>query len=140
MNRGIAFALLAALFWGVTPVFEKTGLQKVDPLLGTTVRSISITTVLLFIMIFAGKAKQIITIDKGSLLYLAIGGIMAGLLGVWAYFNALKCCPSTLIVPIAATYPLIAMAMSILFLGESFTLSKGIGTLLVVLGIAFLQY
>ncbi len=136
---GLGFALLTAFLWGITPIFEKLGLSKVNPLLAVTVRSMTITTILLTVMVFSGRAKQILNIDKTSLLYLMMGGISAGLLAMWTYFNALKYNPSTLVVPIAASYPLVAMIMSIIFLGEAFTVSKGFGTLLVVIGIVLLQ-
>ncbi len=139
MNKGIGFALLAALLWGITPVFEKLGLQKVNPLVATTVRTLGIAVILLLIMIFSGRLKQLTTIDRASIVYLVIGGVLAGLLGVWTYFTALKYSPSTQVVPIAASYPLVAMVTSIIFLGEELTLSKGVGTLLVVLGIALLH-
>ena len=139
MYKGVGFALLAALFWGITPVVERLGIQKVNPLLGTTVRSLGISGILLLILAVSGRLPELGEIDKTSIAYLVSGGVLAGLLGVWAYFNALKSSPTTVVVPIAATYPLVAMLMSIAFLGEEFTLSKGIGTLLVVLGVALLQ-
>ncbi len=139
MNKGIGFALLAALLWGITPIFEKLGLQKVNPLVATTVRTLGIATILLLIMLFSGRLKQLAAVDMASVVYLVIGGVLAGLLGVLAYFMALKHSPSTQVVPIAASYPLVAMVTSIIFLGEELTLSKGVGTLLVVLGIALLH-
>lgn len=140
MNKGIFFALLSAILWGLSPVLEKLGLCcETTPLLGVTVRSIAISIILVAVMIFTGQAGQIITMNKTSLLYIVAGGILAGLLGQLTYFTALKHSPSTLVVPIAATYPLVAMIISVIFLEEKFTFNKGLGTLFVVLGIAFLR-
>ena len=56
-----------------------------------------------------------------------------------AYFKALKYSESSRVVPIAGTYPLIALITSIIFLKEELTLAKAIGTLLVVVGIFLLR-
>jgi len=42
------------------------------------------------------------------------------------------------VVPVAATYPLVAFAFSLIFVGESLSLAKGIGALLIVIGIVLI--
>jgi transporter family protein len=51
------------------------------------------------------------------------------------YFYALQAAPASRAVPIAASYPLVAALLGIAFLGESLTLSKLAGTVLIIAGV-----
>ena len=66
-------------------------------------------------------------------------GLVAGGLAHWTYYVALKSGEASQVVPVAAAYPLVTFVCSLIFLGESLSLAKGIGTLLVVLGIVLIQ-
>jgi transporter family protein len=66
-------------------------------------------------------------------------GIVAGLLGVFTYYSALKTGNASRIVPLASVYPMIAFILSVLFLKENFTATKLLGTLFVILGIFLLK-
>ncbi len=136
---GFFFSLLAAIFWGLTPVVEKLGLYRVAPIVGVAVRTVAIAVMLIAIILFSGQLKAVMSIDARTAFYLILGGVMAGLCGQWAYFKALKYSESSRVVPIAGTYPLIALITSMVFLKEELTLAKAIGTLLVVAGIFLLR-
>ena len=135
---GLMFSVLAALLWGVAPVFEKTGLIKISSLAGLTIRYIAITTILLVVSFLTSAGKEIIQADFKTLLFIVISGILAGLLGMWSYFQALKYWEASRVVPIAGAYPLIAFLFSLLILGESLTLQKGIGVIFIVLGVCLM--
>jgi transporter family protein len=132
----IIFLLIAtALLWGATPIIEKIGLVKVDPLIGITIRS-AIAMVGLFILTFLlGKGRELIEVDGKSILIFGSSGVMAGLLGMWTYYAALKMESTSKIVPIAACYPLVTAFLSVLILKEGVTLPRLIGTALIVSGI-----
>ena len=104
----MVFLLLVAttLLWGSTPILEKTGLAKVDPLIGVTIRSAIVTAGLFLLTFLLGKGKALIELDGKSLLLFGASGMMAGLLGMWTYYGALKMEATSKIVPIAACYPL----------------------------------
>ena len=135
---GLAYALLAALLWGSAPVLEKLGLVKISPLAGLAIRTITITVILVVIALFTDMAKEIVRVDSRSLFFLVVSGIIAGLLGMLAYFKALKCWEASRVVPIVGAYPLLAFLFALLFLGEKLTLQKALGVLLVVSGIFLL--
>ena len=82
--------------------------------------------------------EEIIHADFKTVAYVVIGGIIAGLLGMWSYFEALKHCEASRVAPIVGTYPLFAFIFAMIFLGEPLTLQKGIGVLLVVGGVFLL--
>lgn len=139
MSRsGLLYALLAAVLWGIAPVFEKLGLIHVSPLAGLVVRTASATVILVLIMLFTNVHTEIIRADPKTLGFLIISGIVAGLLGMWAYFSAMKQCEASRVVPIVGAYPLFAFLFSLLVLGEQLTLQKGIAVFLIVSGVMLL--
>jgi len=131
----ILLLFITALLWGTTPIIEKIGLTRVDPLIGNTIRSSIVTAGLLLLTLFLGKGKELFQVDGRSLFLFGTSGIMAGLFGMWTYYTVLKMEATSKIVPIAACYPLVTALLSILILKEGVTLSRIIGTALIVSGI-----
>lgn len=132
----VAFLLLlTTVVWGATPIMEKIGLSKVDPLVGATVRSGITTCGLLLLTFLLGKGRELAEVDARSLLLFGASGVMAGILGMWSYYTALKIGATSRIVPISATYPLVTSLLSFLILGEGLTFPRLIGTLLIVCGV-----
>lgn len=127
--------IVTTLLWGSTPIIEKIGLAKVDPLIGVTIRSIIVTITLLMVTFLVGKGKELTQLDGKSILIFGASGLMAGLLGMWTYYTALKMEPTSKIVPMAACYPLVTALLSVLILKEGLTLLRIIGTTLIVIGI-----
>ncbi len=135
----IWFAILAALCWGSAPVFEKAGIAKMSPLVAVTVRSVVISVILIIAVTFAGELSTISKIDTRSLIYIAIGGILAGLLGQGLYFYALKLGESSRVVPVVGTYPLVAAILGITLLGEALTVQKILGVILIIGGVLLVK-
>jgi transporter family protein len=127
--------LLTAIFWGTSPILEKTGLRNTTPLIAMTIRSLAITVGLLITLGCLGKVKEIFSVEGKTAILFIISGIMAGLLGMWTYFGALKAGATSKVVPIAACYPLITAFLSIVILKENVTLARLIGTSLIIAGI-----
>jgi transporter family protein len=126
---------ITALLWGATPILEKMGLAKVDPLIGVTVRSAVVTAGLLILTFLLGKGKALMEVDGKSFLIFGASGLMAGILGMWTYYMALKMEATSKVVPIAACYPLVTVLLSVLILNEGLSVSRVIGTALIVSGI-----
>ena len=140
MTKSVGFALITAVLWGFTSVLAKIGLKgNLDPLAATVVRSLGIAVCMSTTLVVAGKGQSLIQADPKSILCIAAVGLIAGGLAQWTYYVALKNGEASQIVPVAATYPLVALVFSLIFLGESLSLSKGIGTVLIVIGIISIQ-
>ena len=136
----VIFLLFAtAVLWGATPIIEKIGLRKVDPLVGVTIRSAIVTASLFILTFLLGKGRSLIALDGKSILIFGASGMMAGLLGMWTYYTVLKMEATSKIVPIAASYPLVTVLLSALILKEGITFSRVIGTALIVSGIWFVK-
>ena len=125
----IALLIITAVLWGTTPVLEKIGLGKTDPLTGVTIRSIAVTAALIIFLVLSGKIKQTLQTDMKTVVIFSTTGIMAGLIGMLTYFFALKKGATSQIVPIAAAYPLVTALLSVLILGEQVTIIRILGTI-----------
>jgi len=141
MDRSIVFAILAAVIWGCAPALEKVGLRGagMDPFLGVFIRTVPIAVFAMLGVLFMGRMGEVAAIDMKSLLFVGAGGLVAGLFGQFAFYAALKGGEASVVVPVAATYPLVALVISVVFLGEAFTIQKLAGIAMVVGGVALLK-
>lgn len=131
----VILLILTAVLWGSTPILEKIGLVKADPLTAVSIRSFSVAIMLIVFLAITGRFRDILSADLKTTAIFALTGLMAGLLGMVTYFAALKLGATSKIVPIAAAYPLVTAMLSVLILKEGVTLARIIGTLLIVAGI-----
>ena len=140
MDKSFIYALLTALIWGFAPALEKMGLSgKIDPYAAVVIRNIPVAIIGFVGLLMIGRIGSISTIDTKSLIYLIAGGLVAGLAGQYTFYAALKAGHPSVVVPVTATYPLVAMLISVLFLGDTFTWQKLAGVLLVVGGVILLK-
>ncbi len=137
--QGFFLALCSALLWGLAPIFEKLGLANTKPFIGLCARAFAVTVVLAAALLLAGEGRTLARLDARSFSLFAAGGIMGGLAGHWTYFAALKHWEASRVVPLAATYPLVALLFGVIFLNESLTVQKAFGVALIVLGVVFLR-
>jgi uncharacterized membrane protein len=110
----------------------------VDPLTGLTVRSFAVAVTLFAIFIFKGDFRQLAAVDRGSLLLMCAEGLLAGLLGQWLYFKALKGWGASSVVPVVSSYSFFAFLFAVILLGEKITVFKSLGVVFIILGLIFL--
>jgi len=127
--------VITAVLWGATPILEKIGLAKVDPLIAVTIRSTIVTVGLLVITLAMGKGKALLEVEAKGVFLFGASGVMAGILAMWTYYTALKAGATSKIVPISACYPLVTVLLSALILREGITFARVMGTALIVSGI-----
>jgi transporter family protein len=140
MNKAFLFAMLTSLIWGLAPAFEKIGLGgRIDPYLGVVIRTVPIALIGLFGLAVMGRLDTMAQVDLKSALFVITGGFLAGFLGQVAFYSALKSGEASVVVPLAATYPLVALVISVIFLGEAFTWQKLAGISLIVGGVLLLK-
>ncbi|MBI5560007.1 MAG: EamA family transporter [Deltaproteobacteria bacterium] len=140
MNRAFVYAVLTSFIWGLAPAFEKMGLRgKIDPYAGVVIRTVPIAVIGLFGLLFLGKIKEISSADLRSVAFVVAGGLLAGFFGQVAFYSALKAGEASKVVPLAATYPLVALVISVIFLGEELTLQKFAGIGMIVSGVILLR-
>ena len=131
----MVFLFLTTLFWGAAAIFDKLALGKTSPLAGMMVRQFILTGVLFLIGIGSGRLGGWVTLEWRWVAFFGLSGICGGVAGLWTYYHALRLGGASLVVPITATYPLITVLLSWLILQEGLTVSRVVGTGLIVLGV-----
>jgi len=136
----LIFLLLAVLGWGVGAFFDKISLKHLDASGAFYVRT------LFMVIIFAPLAAWKYAPTKQALLgsgrlgpLFVLGSVIVTMAGVFFYLKALSGGAASKIVPLSSTYPFVTFALAVLFLGESITLNKFVGTLLLSGGIYFIS-
>jgi transporter family protein len=133
--KSIIFAFLAMLCWGIGPLFAKTGLVSLEPFSALTIRSVSVTVILLITGILTGEMAALSHVDLRSASFIIGEGIFAAYLGQMAYFYALKIGEVSVITPIAAAFPIVTLILAVILLGENFSVQKLVGAALIVAGV-----
>jgi transporter family protein len=126
------------LCWGLAPLFAKTGLSKLPPLTAVVFRNTFIAVIFLSVFFTSGQAKSLFTYDIRSILLILIEASLAGLIGQYFYYKAVKVWEASRVVPIVGAYPLISFIIAAVFLSEKMTMAKSLGAVLIVVGIGLL--
>lgn len=133
------YALLTGVIWGIVPILEKLGLVHAPPFAGLMIRSLGVLAgVVLFSWIITPWAALKVVGPRAAGL-LALGGFLASFVGQMTFYRAVKMGEVSRIVPVAGIYPLVAFLLGVLLLGESLTLQKSCGVLLVLAGVLLLR-
>ena len=74
-----------------------------------------------------------------ALAFVVAGARVGPIIGQLTYFRALKIAEASQVIPVCATYPLVALALAILLLREPLTVSKGAGAICIVAGIILIS-
>ena len=137
--NAILWAVLTACIWGIVPVLEKVGLTKVDPFTGLFFRCLGVIIGILLLGTVIVKPAQIKAVDTKTIILLMMSGFLASFVAQIAFYHGLKIGGVTKVVPVSATYPLIAFVLGVFVLGESLTLIKALGMMLVIAGVWMLK-
>jgi len=135
----IIYLLIAIICWGLGAIFDKLTLKLLDPTSTFYGRTF-------FMLIFFGillsmrfsKTFNALKNSPKSMIYLSLS-VVVTMIGVFAYLKAMSLDEASKIVPLSSTYPLITFIVAILFLGESFSISKLVGTIFIISGIYFIS-
>lgn len=139
MSEVVFYLVLTVILWGIAPIFDKGALRSGSPLAGVFLRSMVIGVVMTLIALFSGRIKDVFSVPAKSAIFFSVSALLAGCLGVFTYYRALQLAPSSKIVPLAASYPLITAILSMLFLNEQVSVLRLLGILLIVSGIILVQ-
>ena len=129
----IIYALLAAVFSGLTSVFAKTGIKDVESLLATFIRTIIITLFLFVVALLNNNLNDIFLLDKKTIIFLILSGISNTLLWIF-YFKALDLGTVSKVTPIDKTSIILTLILSSIFLNEKITKIKVLSIILILIG------
>jgi transporter family protein len=134
----LIWALLSALFAGVTAVLAKVGVQGIDSNLATAIRTVVIL-VFAWSVAFLTNKQPIATISGRTWLFLILSGLATGLSWL-CYFRALQLGEASRVAPIDKLSVVIAIALAVVFLHERLTWHQWIGGSFIFTGALVLAY
>ncbi|MGN0099271.1 MAG: EamA family transporter [Candidatus Methanomethylophilaceae archaeon] len=133
METWLIFALLSAVFAGLTSILAKIGIKDIDSNLATAIRTIVVLIMAWMVVLLVGSQDTIGDISGRTLLFLILSGLATG--ASWlCYFRAIQMGDVNKVAPIDKSSTILTMALAFIFLGEGFTGHSLIGMVLMFLG------
>jgi transporter family protein len=134
----LPWALLSAVFAGLTAILAKVGVKDVDSNLATAVRT-SVILVFAWLVAAVTNRQPLSSITSRTWLFLVLSGLATG--ASWlCYFRALKLGDASKVAPVDKLSVVVAMVLAAIFLGESLTWLHWLGGILIVTGAVILAY
>jgi transporter family protein len=134
----LIWALLSAVFAGLTAILAKVGVKDVDSNLATAIRT---GVILIFACSIAALSNRqpLQSITQRTWIFLVLSGLATG--ASWlCYFKALQLGDVSKVAPVDKLSVVVAMALAALFLGESLTWVHWLGGACIVTGAVVLAY
>jgi transporter family protein len=129
----IGWALLSAVFAAATALLAKVGVAHVDSNLAMALRTSVVVVFAWGIALALGKHGELRSLDRRTLLFLALSGLATGLSWI-CYFRALQLGPASRVAPLDKLSVPLVMLFAWLLLGEKLTASSLAGGLLITAG------
>jgi transporter family protein len=135
------WAVLASFCWGFAPLFEKVGLRgNIDPAVGVLIRTVGVLVgVVLIYPLIPKLTGRFSDLTPRNWICLSAGGLLASVIGQLCFYRALKLGEVSKVVPIGASYPVLAFLLGVLVFRESITWPKMGGIVLVIAGVFLLR-
>ena len=129
----VIYAVLSAIFAAVTSILAKVGISGVESNLGTAIRT-GVVLIMAWIIVFSkGKQKEIKSIDKRELSFIALSGIATG--ASWlCYYYAIQNGVVSAVVPIDKMSILVTVTFSYFVFKEKLSKKAFIGLCLMLIG------
>jgi len=126
------WALLSAVFAGITAILAKLGTRGVEPNLAVAIRTLVVLLMAWGIVLAQGMPKWV-QLSGRATWFLVLSGLATG--ASWlCYFRALHLGEASSVAPIDKLSVVFAIALAAIFLGESLTWHHWVGGGLIVAG------
>jgi transporter family protein len=135
----IFWALLSALFAGITAILAKVGVTGVDSNLATAVRTIIVLLFTWAIALATVPFTSIRALSVRTLGFLALSGIATGLSWL-CYFRALQLGQASRVAPVDKLSVVFAIGLAAVILGEKLQWQHYVGGALIVCGAVILAW
>jgi bacterial/archaeal transporter family protein len=135
----LIWAVLSALFAAATALLAKAGVAHVDPNLATAIRTSVVVVFAWTIALSLGSHTGLIHVERRSWFFLIASGLATGLSWI-CYFRALSMGEASKVAPIDKLSVVFVVLLAWPLLGETITLAKGVGVLLIAAGAVVLAW
>ena len=129
----LGWAVLSALFAAATALLAKVGVAHVDPNLATAIRTSVVLVFAWTIALSLGTHAGLAHVGRRSWLFLVASGLATGLSWI-CYFRALSLGEASKVAPIDKLSVVFVVFLAWPLLGETITLAKSAGALLIAAG------
>ena len=129
----VAWALLSAMFAGVTAILGKVGVRNVDSNLATAIRTTVMLVIAWTIAIASAPAGPVAMPGRRTLVFIILSGIAGGLSWL-CYFRALQMGEASRVAPIDKLSVVFAIVLAGIFLREKLGWPEAVGGLLIAAG------
>jgi len=127
------YAVLAAVFAALTSILAKMGITGVESNLGTAIRTCVVLVMAWLVVFSQGKQKQLASLDKRELLFIALSGVATG--ASWlCYYYAIQKGIVSVVVPIDKLSIIVSVVFSYFVFKERLSKKALLGLLLMVGG------
>jgi transporter family protein len=134
----VHWALLSALFAGLTAVLAKAGVKDIDSNLATAIRT-AVVLIFAWAIVLVGRTGSLAAVTGRAWLFLVLSGLATG--ASWlCYFRALQLGEASRVAPVDKLSVVVAMVLAAMFLGEQLTWRHWAGGLLIVAGAVLLTH
>jgi bacterial/archaeal transporter family protein len=135
------WALATAGIWGFMPFFEKQAVDAINnQYTAVLVRTVGVALGFILIpLIHPPVIKAITEVPLKAWICLLISGFAGSIIGQITYLKAMKMGEVSRVTPVASAWPLLAVFIAVIFLGEPFTAKKAIAVCLTVSGLILLR-
>ncbi|MCM1061486.1 MAG: EamA family transporter [Eubacterium sp.] len=129
----MVYAILSAVFAAITSILAKAGISGVESNLGTAVRT-GVVLVMAWCIVFAkGKQKQVKSIDKTELAFIALSGLATG--ASWlCYYYAVQNGALSVVAPIDKLSIVVTVLFSYIVFKEKLSVRSFVGLCLMIAG------
>lgn len=138
-NKWILYSVLTAIFTSTTTIISKIGLNNIDSVLATFIRTVIVFIILMFIVIFKKKYVYLKDISKKSMKYVIYSGITNTLSWLF-YFVSLKDGETSIVFTIEKLSIVVTILLSVIFLKEKLNRKQIIGIIIIVIATSLLMF
>lgn len=137
MESWVIYALLDALAAALATILAKIGLQNVDSITATALRSIVMTVFAVGIMLYFRGVAYVGRITSMEYIFIILSGVAGGLSWIF-YFLALQKGDTSIVAMIDRSSILFIILFSLVLLHEELTLKKAISVALIAIALYLL--
>ena len=129
----LPYAIGSAVFAALTSILAKVGIEGVESNLATAIRTGVVLVMAWLIVLIKGKQKQLKSLDKKELGFIALSGLATG--GSWlCYYYAIQNGVVSVVVPIDKMSVVVTVVFSYFVFKEKLSRKAIIGLALMVIG------
>ncbi len=138
-NKWLIYAILTAIFTSTTTIFGKIGLEKINTILSTFIRTVIVFIIIWIFVISTKKYKDYKKLKLNDIKYIILSGLTTGLSWL-CYYAALQKGEASLVFPIEKLNIVFTVIFSCILLKEKINKKEIFGLLSIVIGTIILIF